>query len=199
MLGLTLPWNLTTPRLWCVAYRYPRRIDLADDRCQSYHATDIQGATVQFDFVGTGFRLFSAIGSTPGSYEVYVDGRSLSNTTDSSPRSDSQLLLGSISGLEMAPHTITLVNSGVSGNVLNLAHVELESVLSSGRCGNVRRFHISPLAKQFFSSSLSAATFDDTVDEIQWGREWVSALGEPGFYNNTVQYVRAVYASAYLD
>lgn len=42
----------------------------------------------------------------------------------------------------MAPHTVTLVNSGVTTDTLDLDHVEVESVLTSGRCGTppLRRF-----------------------------------------------------------
>lgn len=47
--------------------------------------------------------------------------------------SNSQLLLGFITGLEMAPHTLTLTNSGGVGNILNLARVEVESLLADGR------------------------------------------------------------------
>ena len=102
---------------------------------QSYHATHVQGATVELDFVGTGVHVFSATVPTPGSYEVYVDGKKLSESRSS--ESDSQLLLGSITGLEMASHTVTLVNSGVTGNILDLGRVQVQSALSSGRCGNV--------------------------------------------------------------
>ena len=34
----------------------------------------------------------------------------------------------------MAPHTVTLVNSGVTEDILDLDRVEVESVLTSGRC-----------------------------------------------------------------
>lgn len=41
----------------------------------------------------------------------------------------------------MAPHTVTLVNSGVTGDVLDLARVEVESMITDGRYGNfLRRF-----------------------------------------------------------
>ena len=103
-------------------------------RLQSYHATNVQGATVELDFVGTGVRIFSATVPTPGSYEVYVDGERLSEGVGSSSGSDSQLL-GSITGLEMAPHTITLVNSGMTGDILDLDRVQVENVLFAGRCG----------------------------------------------------------------
>lgn len=99
----------------------------------------MQDATVKLDFVGTGIRVFSATIPTPGSYEVYVDGQRVSN---SSSTLDSQLLLGSVTGLEMTSHTVTLVNSGVTGDVLDLDRVEVESMLTSGRCGSpsFRRF-----------------------------------------------------------
>lgn len=109
---------------------------------QSYHATHVQDATVELDFVGTGVRVFSATIPTPGSYEVYIDGKRLSEGVGSNPESGSQLLLGHITGLEMAPHTVTLVNSGVTGDILDLDRVEVESVLNTGRCGmsSLRRF-----------------------------------------------------------
>ena len=102
---------------------------------QSYHATHIQGATVKLDFVGTGVQVFSATAPTPGSYEVYVDGERLPEGGDSTSTSDSQLLLGSIAGLKMGPHNVTLVNYGVTGDVLDIARVEVESVVTAGRCG----------------------------------------------------------------
>jgi len=71
---------------------------------------------------------------TPGSYEVYIDGKRVSEGVGSSSTSDPQLLLGSITGLEMGPHTVTLVNSGVTGDILDLDRVETESVLTGGRC-----------------------------------------------------------------
>ena len=102
---------------------------------QSGHATNVQGATVKLDFVGTGVRIFSATVPIPGSYEVYVDGKRFSEGVGSSSDSDSdaQLLLGSITGLEMGPHTVTLVNSGVTGDILDLDRVQVESVLDTGR------------------------------------------------------------------
>jgi hypothetical protein len=111
---------------------------------QSYHATHAQGATVELDFVGTGVHLFSATVPTPGSYEVYVDGKRLSEGLGSSSTSDSQLLLGSITGLEMAPHTVTLANSGATGDILDLDRVEVESVLGTGRCGTSLFRHFAP-------------------------------------------------------
>lgn len=104
-------------------------------KSQSFHATHVQGATVNLNFTGTGVRVFSATVPNPGSYEVYVDGMKLSERVDSSSQLDPQLLLGSITGLEMAPHTVTLVNSGVTGNILDLDRVEVESMTTSGRCG----------------------------------------------------------------
>lgn len=141
-----------------------------DSPSLSYHATHIQGATVKLDFVGTGARIFSATTPTPGSYQVYVDGKGLPEKVGSSSKLDSQLLLGSITGLEMGPHTVTLVNSGVTGDILDLDRIEVESVLGTG------------------SSSLSTATFDDSADEIRWGPGWVSAQGESAFYNGTIRY-----------
>jgi len=155
---------------------------------QSYHATHVQGARVELDFVGTGLRVFSATVPTPGSYEVYVDGKRLSEVGLRS-KPDSQLLLGSITGLEMAPHTVTLVNSGVTGDILDLDRVEVESVLTNGRCGNPIASPLYRLPNRPLSSSLSTVTFDDTVDEIQWGPGWVSALGRSAFHNGTIQYV----------
>lgn len=145
-------------------------LQLHDSPFPSYHATNVQNATVKLEFTGTGIHLLSATAPIPGSYEVYIDGQRLSNWTDSSSQLDSKLLLGSITGLEMAPHTVTLINSGVTGDVLDLARVEVESVITNG------------------GSSLSTATFDDTVDEIQWGSGWISAPGGPAFYNMTVHY-----------
>lgn len=71
---------------------------------------------------------------TPGSYELYIDGERVSERVGSSSTSDPQLLLGSITGLDMGPHTVTLINSGVTGDILDLDHVEVESVLTGGRC-----------------------------------------------------------------
>lgn len=145
-------------------------VEFNDSPSLSYHATHTQGATVKLDFVGTGVRVFSATTPTPGSYQVYIDGKGLPEKVGSSSKSDSQLLLGSIAGLEMGPHTVTLVNSGVTGDILDLDRIEVESVLGTG------------------SSSLSTATFDDSVDEIQWGPGWVSAQGQSAFYNGTIRY-----------
>ena len=102
---------------------------------QSYHATNVQGATVKLDFVGTGVRVFSTTVLPPGSYEVYVDGKRLPESVDSTPDSDAQLLLGSITGIDMGPHTVTLVNLGVTGDVLDFDRVQVESALSTGRYG----------------------------------------------------------------
>ncbi|KAF9793233.1 hypothetical protein BJ322DRAFT_1103652 [Thelephora terrestris] len=145
-------------------------LEINDPLSLSYHATDVQNATVELDFIGTGVRVFSATPPAPGSYKVYVDGQSLSDLVDQSSQPDSQLLLESITGLEMGPHTVTLVNSGVTGDFLDLARVEVESVVTNG------------------GSLLSTATFDDAVDEIQWGSGWISAIGGPNFYNTTVHY-----------
>lgn len=144
---------------------------------------------VTIDFIGTGVHVFSAITPTPGSYEVSVDGHSLSGWGGPSSHSDSQLLLGSITGLKMAPHTLSLVNSGMTGGVLNLAHVEVESLLADGRYGSPIALSHSCPSNRTLSSSLSTATFDDTNDGIRWGSGWVSAPGRSDFYNNTVQYV----------
>jgi len=145
-------------------------LELNDSSFMSYHATDVQNATAKLDFIGTGVRVFSATVPTPGSYQVYVDGQSLSDGVNSNSQRNSQLLLGSITGLEMASHTVTLVNSGGTGDVLDLASVEVESLTTNG------------------GSSLSTANFDDTTDGIQWGPGWVSALGGPTFYDSTVHY-----------
>jgi len=141
-----------------------------DSPSLSFHATHVHGATVELDFVGTGVHVFSATVPTPGSYEVYIDGEKLLERVGPSSRPDSQLLLGSIAGLEMAPHTVTLVNSGETGDFLDLDRVEVESIVTSG------------------STPLSTATFDDTADEIQWGPGWVSTLGQSTFHNGTTHY-----------
>jgi len=125
---------------------------------------------VEFEFTGTGIRVFSPTVPIPDSYELYVDGERVSERAGSSSTSDSQVLLGSITGLEMAPHTVTLANSGMAGDDLYFDHVEVESILTNG------------------SPSLSTATFDDTVSEIQWGPGWVSASGQSAFYNGTIHY-----------
>lgn len=90
---------------------------------------------VEFEFTGTGIRVFSPTVPTPDSYELYVDGKRVSERAGSSPTSDSQVLLGSITGLEMAPHTVTLANSGMAGDDLYFDRVEVESMLTNGRCG----------------------------------------------------------------
>ena len=96
----------------------------------------------------------------------------------------------------MTQHTLTLVNSGATGDALNLARVEVEGSLADGGYGNtLTSLFYSP--NRFLSSSLSTAIFDDTTDEIQWGPGWVSAPGSSNFYNTTIQYVRST--SAYLD
>lgn len=145
-------------------------LQLNDSPSLSYHATNVQNATAKLDFVGTGVRVFSATIPAPGSYELYIDGQNLFDGVNSTPRLDSQRLLGSITGLEMGSHTVTIVNSGVSGGVLDLARVEVESTTNNE------------------GSSLSTATFDDTFDEIQWGPGWVPALGGSTLYNATVHY-----------
>jgi len=99
-----------------------------------YHVTRVQGATVELRFIGTGVHVFSATVPTPGSYEVYIDGKRVSERVGSSSTSDLQPRLGSITGLDMGPHTVALINSGVTGDILDLDHVEVESVLTSGRC-----------------------------------------------------------------
>lgn len=146
---------------------------------------------VELEFTGTGVHVFSPTVQTPDSYELYVDGKRISERVGSSSISDSQVLLGSITGLEMSPHTITLTNSGMTGDVLYFDHVEVESVLTNGRWGTLTLVH-SCLSKISFSPSLSTATFDDTVSEIQWGPGWSSASGQSAFYNGTIQYVNAV-------
>jgi hypothetical protein len=118
-----------------------------ENHSQSYHATHVQNATVKLDFIGTGVRVFSATIPNPGSYEVFIDDQSLSDWRASSS-SDSQLLLGSITGLEMAHHTVTLVNSGVSGDILDLAHVEVESVLTGERYRTQLLYHF-PIYRTF--------------------------------------------------
>lgn len=92
----------------------------------------------------------------------------------------------------MAPHTLTLVSSGVAVDVLNLARVEVESLFVDGRYEGIIASSLSYLSKIFLSLSLSIATLDDTADEIQWGPAWVSALGGSTFYNSTIQYAYAV-------
>ena len=129
VLGSTLLWSSTTLHPWCATHRSTYCFD---------HATHVQGATVELDFVGTGLHVFSATAPTSGSYEVYVDGKRLSEVGSSS-KPDSQLLLGSITGLGMALHTVALVNSGVTGDILDLDRVEVESVESTG-IPSLRRF-----------------------------------------------------------
>lgn len=144
----------------------PLELNESDSSSLSYHTTNVQNATAKLGFVGTGVRVFSATVPAPGSYEVYVDGQSFPGSSET----DSRLLLGSITGLEMGPHTVTIVNSGVTGGVLDLTRVEVESVITNG------------------SSPLSIATFDDTIGEVQWGPGWVTASGRSPFYNTTVHY-----------
>lgn len=90
---------------------------------------------VKFEFIGTGVHVFSPTGPISDSYELYVDGKRVSERAGSSSTSGSQVLLGSVTGLEMAPHTLTLANSGKTGDVLYFDHVEVESMLTNGRCG----------------------------------------------------------------
>ena len=90
---------------------------------------------VEFKFIGTGVHVFSPTGPIPDSYELYVDGKRVSERAGPSSTSGSQVLLGSIAGLEMAPHTLTLANSGKTGDVLYFDHVEVESMLTNGRWG----------------------------------------------------------------
>jgi len=118
---------------------------------------------------------------------------------DSTSNSDSQLLLGSIIGLKMAPHTVTLVNSGVTGDILDIDHVEVESVVTAERCGTPSLRRPTTYRNISFSSSLSAKTFDDTIDVIQWGPGWVYAPGPSTFYNSTIQYVLPRIPSASLS
>ena len=91
----------------------------------------------------------------------------------------------------MGPHNVTLVNSGVTGDVLDIGHVEVESVVTTGRCGTPSFRRSVAYRNIFLSTSLSTTTFDDTFDKIHWGPGWVSTGGPSTFYNSTIQYVHA--------
>ncbi|KAJ7644705.1 hypothetical protein FB45DRAFT_824844 [Roridomyces roridus] len=81
----------------------------------TFHSTNVTGATVEFNFTGPAIYVFGAAGPAFGSYEVTIDGSSVTKSAYLPSDAASPYMLYGADNLSYADHTLRLRNLGKQG------------------------------------------------------------------------------------
>ncbi|KAH9047832.1 hypothetical protein EDB84DRAFT_1459256 [Lactarius hengduanensis] len=154
-----------------------------DQSAQSYsqktwHTVSSQGASATVQFNGTGVWFFGATRPGYGTYNISVDGQSVSGNAQAQTASFQQLL-GGQSSLTNGPHTAVFTNTGST--------VDLDSVIFETQIGSSA------------SATVTNTTTDDTSPAINYlpsSGDWALLTSLEGNFNNTLHFTKAMGAQA---
>ncbi|KAJ7032943.1 hypothetical protein C8F04DRAFT_1106200 [Mycena alexandri] len=150
----------------------------------TYHLTNVTGASLSFGFKGSEFYLFGASGPSFGSYEVEIDGRAQKFTAHAAQNS-SQHLLFSTASLRYADHTVKVTNLGAKhygeGNQLLLDFVKTT-------------FDIAPPG-----ATLTNTTLEETDSQLVYTGNWTENVFNPLFSGGFSRFTNDVNGSVSLS
>lgn len=154
-----------------------------DQNAQSYsqktwHTVSSQGASATVQFNGTGVWFFGATRPDYGTYNISVDGQSVSGNAQAQTASFQQLL-GGQSSLANGPHTAVFTNTGST--------VDLDSIIFETQIGSSA------------SATVTNTTTDDTSPAINYlpsSGDWVLLTSLEGNFNNTLHFTQTMGAQA---
>ncbi|KAH9061313.1 hypothetical protein EDB87DRAFT_411343 [Lactarius vividus] len=156
---------------------------VSDHNAQSYsqktwHTASSQGASATVQFNGTGVWFFGSKQPGYGTYNISVDGQSVSGNAQAQTASFQQLL-GGQSSLANGPHTAVFTNTGST--------VDLDCIIFETQIGSSA------------SATVTNTTTDDTSPAINYipsSRDWVLLTHLEGNFNDTLHFTRAMGAQA---
>ncbi|KIM58538.1 hypothetical protein SCLCIDRAFT_128034 [Scleroderma citrinum Foug A] len=146
----------------------------------TFTTNNVTNGKATFTFNGTGFWIHSAKRNNHGTFTVQVDGESYADNDGYSVNNQFMIPIFNTSGLAQGPHSVSLINTGSSGQ-----YVGVDMVVWQSEVGNT-------------DDQLITETVQDTDPRFQYGgSSWSSSPSDANFFSDgTGHYTQTYQANA---